>query len=163
MRKRTLITVPVSEEPKAGWLGVDPGASGGFAMIREDVHGVFRVDAWALASLTLMDTFRIFQICSGFGIRMAALEYVSAMPRQGVSSTFKFGKSYGHLEMGLTAAGIPFERVTPTKWQRALGCLSKGDKNVTKRRAQELFPSFNGITHAIADSLLLAEYARRFM
>ena len=38
--------------------------------------------------------------------------------------------------------------------------LSKGDKNVTKSRAQELFPELK-ITHAIADALLIAEYGRR--
>ena len=37
---------------------------------------------------------------------------------------------------------------------------SKGDKNVTKRRAQELFPGAR-VTHAVADALLLAEYCRR--
>jgi hypothetical protein len=62
--------------------------------------------------------------------------------------------------MALTAAGIPFERVTPQKWQKAMGCMTKGDKNVSKRRAQELFPQLK-ITHAIADALLIAEYGRK--
>jgi hypothetical protein len=62
--------------------------------------------------------------------------------------------------MALTAASIPFERVRPQAWQKALACMTKGDKNVSKRRAQELFPSMK-ITHAIADSLLIAEYNRR--
>ncbi len=38
--------------------------------------------------------------------------------------------------------------------------LTKGDKNVSKRRAQELFPALK-VTHAIADALLIAEFARR--
>jgi hypothetical protein len=38
--------------------------------------------------------------------------------------------------------------------------MTKGDKNITKRKAQELFPEIK-ITHAIADSLLIAEYGRR--
>jgi len=38
--------------------------------------------------------------------------------------------------------------------------MTGGDKNVSKRRAQELFPEIK-ITHAIADALLIAEYARR--
>jgi len=41
-----------------------------------------------------------------------------------------------------------------------MGCLTKGDKNVSKRRAQELFPALK-VTHAIADALLIAEFARR--
>jgi hypothetical protein len=39
-------------------------------------------------------------------------------------------------------------------------CLTGGDKNISKRRAQELFPSLK-ITHAVADALLIAEYGRR--
>jgi hypothetical protein len=69
-------------------------------------------------------------------------------------------RQVGNLEAFLTAAGIPFERVTPTTWQKALGCLSKGDKNVTKRRAQELYPTIK-VTHALADALLLATYGYR--
>jgi hypothetical protein len=55
---------------------------------------------------------------------------------------------------------IPFEEVSPVKWQKVMGCLSKGDKNVTKAAAQRLFPDIK-ITHAIADALLIAEYGRR--
>jgi len=90
----------------------------------------------------------------------AYLEQVSAMPGQGVTSCFTFGNGYGHLEMALTAAGIPFERVRPQKWQQAMGCMTAGDKNVSKRKAQELFPSVK-ITHSTADALLIAEYGRR--
>jgi hypothetical protein len=78
----------------------------------------------------------------------------------GVVSAFTFGNGYGHLEMALTAAGIPFERVRPQAWQKAMGCMSKGDKNVTKAKAQELFPHLK-ITHATADACLIAEYGRR--
>jgi hypothetical protein len=62
--------------------------------------------------------------------------------------------------MALTAAGIPFERVRPQKWQQAMGCMTKGDKNVSKRRAQELYPQLK-ITHATADALLIATYGTR--
>ena len=39
-------------------------------------------------------------------------------------------------------------------------CLTKGDKNVSKRKAQELFPGLK-ITHKIADALVLAKYGQR--
>jgi replicative DNA helicase len=54
----------------------------------------------------------------GHGIH-AALEHVWSTPGQG--GAFKFGKSVGHLEMALTAARIPFDKVLPKAWQRALG------------------------------------------
>jgi len=77
-----------------------------------------------------------------------------------VASSFKFGQGFGHLEMALTAAKIPFTYVTPQKWQKELGCLTGGDKNVSKSRAQQLFPHIK-CTHAISDALLIAEYCRR--
>jgi Holliday junction resolvasome RuvABC endonuclease subunit len=78
----------------------------------------------------------------------------------GVKSAFSFGQGFGHLEMALTAAGIPFERVRPQVWQKALGCMTGGDKNITKRRAQELFPGHK-ISHATADALLIAYYGSK--
>jgi hypothetical protein len=62
--------------------------------------------------------------------------------------------------MALTAAGIPFERVRPQVWQKAMSCMTGGDKNVSKRKAQELFPAIK-CTHATSDALLIAEFGRR--
>jgi len=89
------------------------------------------------------------------------------MPKQGVSSTFKFGRGYGFLRGCLVALGIPFEDVTPQTWMRALNVPPRR-KNETKAQfkqrlrgvAQQLFPS-EKITLATADALLIAEYCRR--
>lgn len=87
----------------------------------------------------------------------AVIEAVHSMPKQGVSSSFKFGRGYGFLRGCLIGSGVPFEEVTPQKWQTHLGCRSGGDKNVTKSFAQQKFPSLT-ITHATADALLIAFY-----
>jgi crossover junction endodeoxyribonuclease RuvC len=91
---------------------------------------------------------------------LALLEQVSAMPKQGVSSTFKFGASYGLLQGLLVAHGVVWQTVTPRIWQSEMRCLTKGNKNVTKAAAQQLWPE-EKITHATADALLLAELCRR--
>jgi Holliday junction resolvasome RuvABC endonuclease subunit len=109
---------------------------------------------------TLKDLWELIRDIRSIGNCIAAIERVHSSPQMGVKSAFTFGNGFGHLEMALTAASIPFERVRPQVWQKALACMTKGDKNVSKRRAQELFPSMK-ITHAIADSLLIAEYNRR--
>jgi Holliday junction resolvasome RuvABC endonuclease subunit len=89
------------------------------------------------------------------------------MPKQGVASSFKFGVNYGIVRMALTAAGIPFEEVTPQAWQKALGITHRKKtetpsewKNRLRARAQQLFPSVS-LTLATADALLIAEYCRR--
>lgn len=143
-------------------IGVDPGANGGIAWI--DYNGKACVekmpdslqDLWELiCDITSYPKSSI----DGRSYK-AYLEAVSSSPQMGVVSSFSFGRGYGNLEMALTAAGVPFERVRPQVWQKALGCMTKGDKNVSKRKAQELFPD-RKVTHATADALLIAYYGTK--
>lgn len=137
------------------FLGVDPGASGGIAVIWSGGDG----SAWNMPE-TEDDIVELLLELQSANELFAVIEKVHSMPKQGVASSFAFGVSYGGLRMALAALKIRREHVTPQKWQKELGCLTKGDKNVSKRRAQELFPKIK-VTHAIADALLIAEYARR--
>jgi crossover junction endodeoxyribonuclease RuvC len=92
------------------------------------------------------------------------LERVHAMPKQGVSSTFKFGQNYGWWRGFLTAWNRPWQDVEPRVWQRHLGCLTKGDKNITKAFATKLVAESGSsvtVIHAVADAICLAEYARQ--
>ena len=146
------------------YAGVDPGQSGGFAILTEDGE---LVDA-----SPMMDTEKdVSDYLKEFAprIKMAAIESVHSFPGQGVSSSFKFGMSYGALRMALTSHEIPFEYVTPGTWQKPFGLIESGRKATdsnrekkrrNKERAQGLFPSVK-CTHAITDSLLIAEFARR--
>jgi Holliday junction resolvasome RuvABC endonuclease subunit len=138
-------------------IGIDPGKNGGIAVIDE------KGDAYAdKMPETLQDLYELLNSFSvGYdGNCRAYIEQVHSSPQMGVKSAFTFGNGFGHLEMALTACGIPFERIRPQAWQKALGCMTKGDKNVSKRRAQELFPTLK-IIHSTADALLIAEYGRR--
>lgn len=155
-------------------IGIDPGKNGGIAWITDGKPCVEKMpetlqDLWNLFA----DDIATMNIHHGYNECIAYLEQVHVAPsfekseggktnnhRMGARSAFTFGNGFGHLEMALTAAGIPFERVSPQKWQRAMGCLTKGDKNISKARAQELFPQLK-VTHAKADALLIAEYGRR--
>lgn len=142
------------------FIGIDPGASGAIAVV--DYQSVI-IDVCITAKCTELDQSLFLDGISGrFGSvpLRAMLEQVNAMPKQGVVSTFKFGQSFGFLRGLLAGHQIPFELVRPQKWQQVMGCLSKGDKNVTKAAAQRLWPQHK-ITHANADALLLAEFARR--
>ena len=137
------------------YLGVDPGRSGAMAVVSWEGSYIDHI------KLNETD----HDICNWIRghapmIKYAVLEKVHAMPRQGVSSTFKFGVSFGLCRGFLVANLVSYEEFTPATWQRSLRCLSKGDKNVTKSKAQELFPNVK-VTHAIADALLIAEFARR--
>jgi len=142
-------------------VGIDPGKNGGIAVIGE--YGTYANKM----PETLQDLWDMIEEI-GFGDGCAPescscrayIEQVHSSPQMGVKSAFTFGNGFGHLEMALTAAGIPFERVRPQVWQKAMGCMTKGDKNVSKRRSQELFPQIK-VNHAIADALLIAAYGAK--
>lgn len=135
------------------FIGIDPGKSGGMAII--DREGRY------VAACRMPDSdSEVLDVFKAWPSARAVLEFVRSSPQMGVASAFTFGCSYGALKMALAAAGVPYNEVTPLKWQRALGCLTKGDKNVSKARATQLFPGIK-VTHAIGDALLLAEYCRR--
>jgi crossover junction endodeoxyribonuclease RuvC len=134
-------------------VGIDPGWSGGVAMVGE------KIEARGFTDLTEHDIWRaITDFCIGADV--CYMEKVHSMPAQGVASSFKFGHNYGFVRACVMASRTPIIDVSPMKWQGALGCLTKGDKNVTKARAQQWFPGIK-ITHATADALLIAEYGRR--
>jgi len=136
------------------YIGIDPGVSGGLAVLTPD-GDVELATKFPDNEGDIFRTLSLFSVCS-----FAVLELVRSSPQMGVRSAFTFGQSYGALRMALAAAYIPFAEITPSKWQLAMKCRSKGDKNVTKRRAVELFPAVK-VTHAISDALLLAYYCRR--
>lgn len=143
-------------------IGIDPGANGGIAWI--DYNGKACVEK---IPDTLQDLWELLCDITSYPKSSidgrsykAYIEQVASSPQMGVVSAFSFGRGYGNLEMALTAAGIPFERVRPQVWQKALCCMTKGDKNVSKSKAQELFPD-RKITHATADALLIAYYGTK--
>jgi len=60
---------------------------------------------------------------------------------QGIASTWKFAQNYGTIRGILTALHIPFETISPMEWQSAMRCRTGGDKNISKAKAQQLFPA----------------------
>jgi len=141
-------------------IGVDPGANGAIAWIDERGKSCVEKMPDTLQDLwELIISISLNAGTGGLGVR-AYLEAVSSSPQMGVVSSFSFGRGYGNLEMALTAAGIPFERVRPQVWQKAMGCMTKGNKNISKAKAQELFPD-KKVIHATADALLIALYGTK--
>jgi hypothetical protein len=145
-------------------IGIDPGKSGGIAWhdgkrMRVEKMPETLLDLWYFVDIIRRNEYATPREPGSHKCK-AYIEQVHSSPQMGVKSAFTFGQGFGHLEMALTAAGIPFERVRPQAWQKAMQCLTKGDKNVSKRRAQELFPHLK-ITHATSDATLICEYGRR--
>lgn len=137
------------------FIGIDPGKSGGIAWLGEGEDPQYAL----LKNMTDQDVWRCLARLEMAGA-YAVVEKVHSSPQMGVKSAFTFGRGYGFLVASLTASAIPFVEVTPNKWQKSLSCQTKGDKNVTKQKAQQLYPSLK-VTHGNADALLIATYCRQ--
>ena len=67
------------------------------------------------------------------------IEQVSAMPKQGVTSMFNFGQSFGVLKGVCSAMQLPMYFVRPTKWKKYFN-LIKSEKDASRTKAIEIFP-----------------------
>jgi crossover junction endodeoxyribonuclease RuvC len=94
------------------------------------------------------------------------IEKVAAMPGQGVTSMFNFGKGFGVLLGAAAGLGLQTTQVTPQTWMKALKCQKGKDAN--RQRACELFPQYSHLfsrkkDDGRADAALLAYYAISFV
>ena len=98
----------------------------------------------------------------------AVLEHAQPFPKEGVSTSFKSGRSYGALEMALVSMSIPYEIVRPRAWQSAVLKGVEGDNSkvraVLKCRRMlpglDLTPGRRRKAHdGLADAACMALYA----
>src|SRR5262245_16773827 len=146
-------------------VGVDCGVKGGLAAVA-DGNGVG----------TLLDAIDIPTVGDGARERVdvmavrnwiqrhkpdfALIERAQAMPRQGASSGFKYGRATGALEAAVTLCAIPLEIIEPTAWKR-FWKLPPKDKERSRQRALELFPAAHALLarkrdHGRAEAALIA-------
>lgn len=142
------------------WIGIDPGMSGAVALIPADGAPVV-VDFPGDVTLAV-DIVRTWAV--EYDIVLAAVEYVHAMPKQGVCSVFTFGRSFGEWLGVLAAMGVSHTLVTPQEWQRGVIHASDGADPKTRSLtvARRLYPSCELARkrdHNRADALLIARWA----
>lgn len=94
------------------YIGIDPGASGGIAML-DAQGGVVVLEKMPATDRDVLDV--LAQASDLEWTPTAVLEFVRSSPRQGVVSAFTFGCGWGALRMALCASQIPLDEVTPAK------------------------------------------------
>lgn len=145
-------------------IGIDPGTSGGFAII-DDVRRKLTLRKMPDTPKEIFNILNFFLKASK-GEIFVYIEKVQGLPGMGGSSMFNFGKNSGHLEMAMLALNIPFEQLTPQKWQKEFQLGTKGNqttsvwKNKLKNKAEQLFPDTKMFLWG-SDATLIAEYGRR--
>lgn len=131
-------------------LGIDPGMSGALALVEDEkvwfladmpvtekTHGKGKmVNPYLLADI--VD--EAIEIAKQRDTKLVAvIEQVSAMPGQGVSSMFNFGRSLGIVEGVLGWRMTPVSFVTPQRWKKQAGLIGK-DKDASRTAAIRMFP-----------------------
>lgn len=128
-------------------IGIDPGLSGAIVIDNDGEIEVLDMPTVEVMrsnkkkrelNLAALSTI-LYGVSQRIGNVRAFVEQVGAMPGQGTSSMFSFGKSYGATLGILAAFEIPVTHVTPQRWQKALQV--RGGKDGSRLRASELMPS----------------------
>ena len=149
------------------YLAIDPGLHGGLAWLTPDGAFAEATPLLKAEGKNEYDVKTMWLHLDGMrreGPTFAILEKVHAMPKQGVSSTFKFGYGFGLWVALLTAAEIPFELVSPQAWKKVMLADTPKDKLAALVTARRLFPTVDLHRKAddgLAEALLMAEYGRR--
>ena len=147
-------------------LGVDPGIRGGLAIVRVDADDVpHLVDAidipvTGVGAKERVDTIAIREWIAPHALQHACIERAQAMPKQGASSGFKYGRAVGAIEATIECCEIPLTIIEPTAWKK-FHQLRGGDKEASRQRALQLFPSAHALLalkkhHGRAEAALIA-------
>jgi hypothetical protein len=126
--------------------GIDPGVKGAICFIDGSLVSVYKMPREVHQVQYILNLFD----CAFF------VESVHSSPKMGPSNAFTFGQRFGQLEGILCKKNVTY--VPPQNWQRAMACMSGGDKKITHARAKELFVGLRGLTKDTADACLIAYY-----
>ena len=157
-------------------LGIDPGKTGGIALIESKrpimLHGL-RMPTQPVASKYTLYPSAIKRVLkdNGMDIRRdvvdaVVIELVNAMPKQGVSSTFQFGRMFGAVE-SWAHSFYPgkVQYASPSTWKPAMGLTGK-TKADSIARAGALFGDKDfwplKSDDGIAEAALMALWYARF-
>lgn len=151
-------------------IGVDPGISGAIARYNSsEASAATQLIIWDMPILEVNKKKTISPYLVANILKEAAapvyIEKVAAMPNQGVTSMFNFGKGFGVILGAAAGLGLQTTQVTPQQWMKALKCQRGKDAN--RQRACELFPQYADMfarkkDDGRADAALLAYYATFF-
>ena len=125
-------------------LGIDPGAGGALVLLDTKTNQLTVLDMPTVEikrgqrMVNQVSAQLVAELLRGHKIDHAVMEKVHAMPGQGVSSMFAFGRAAGVVEGVLSGLSLPTTLVPPQEWQKAMRVI--GGKDGSRHRAMELFP-----------------------
>jgi crossover junction endodeoxyribonuclease RuvC len=147
--------------------GIDPGVGGAIAFLNGDTPTVYLMPVLKVsASKREVDMPALAELLARYQPSLVVIERVHSMPRQGVSSSFAFGRTLGRIE-GLTAAYKTI-LVDPQRWKRIVLTGTDRSKEAAIAFCRRRWPGVsltpNGCTkphHGLAEALCMSEFGRR--
>jgi crossover junction endodeoxyribonuclease RuvC len=131
-------------------LGIDPGVRGGLAIIEID-NGIapklidaIDIPVTGVGAKERVDVLAIRAWILAHKPDHAMIERAQAMPKQGASSGFKYGRATGALEAVIACCEVPMTIIEPTAWKK-FHHLRGGDKEGGRQRALQLFPAAHAL------------------
>ena len=122
------------------FVGVDPGVSGGLSIVLGKDRKAKFLTVRSMPTIKVDDkpTLNTMALETFFPHPpfVAILEHVGAMPKQGVSSMFQFGRMFGAIEAMLDATAVEIVYVRPRVWKGYFG-LTADKWNAIERADQE--------------------------
>ena len=117
-------------------LGIDPGRTGGIALLEADKPAaVYQVQTWAMPDTTRA----LHDLIAGMPIiKVCGLEKPFYPQMIGISNAARIAEAYGIVKGALAWRDIPFREVRPADWKRSLNIPT--DKTAARQRASEFFP-----------------------
>lgn len=150
-------------------LGIDPGITGGIALVDHNKERVLAMDVPtflidikgkkrrnAIDIDALVEMLRDFQGC----IDLVVMEEVHPMPTNGSIACFRLGETFGVLQGVLAAHKMPVHLVSPQKWKKHFDLLKK-DKYSSLTMARYMFGDeflMRKKDHNRAEALLIAQW-----
>ena len=154
-------------------MGIDPGLTGGLAIISPE-EGLLMEPMPRNEEFIEMLMVSEFLFEHGPRLKMVFIEQANAMPKQGVSSMFKFGRVFGALEGIIATHKLPCTYVRPQQWTKKMHEGLSKDID-TKERSRiifsRLFPGIDSTASeksskphmGMVEAALIAEYGRRVL
>lgn len=151
-------------------IGIDPGLSGGIAMLKES--GLVATAEMPIA-MKGAGTGKVKNEVNGAALNIllrewvagqsdeviVVVEQVSSMPEQGVASVMSLGDSRGCIRGVIAARGYPMHWVTPQRWKKHFGL--QADKELARAKAIQLYPEAplsRKRDHNVAEAILIARF-----
>lgn len=151
-------------------IGADPGISGAIALLKDGkLSRVSDIPIWVpTGKKRTVDSVMLAYDIAPYA-NYIFLERAQAMPKQGVSSSFEYGRAFGILEATLrnTAPDAVLMYVSPSKWKRKLGLIGT-EKTASIDMCRRLFPNKSDEFklkkhHNKAEAALIAYYGAKIL